>query len=169
MNKFRLLAGGLALWVLCDCSQHPQTSAKDNTNITVANHPEENLTVKSTQMPPESLAVESLIQQRELPFPLLKASELLPIKREKEVGEKVELSQNGTVKFKIQLGAEEDYKTALQKKNEFERKIGSTVEMLFESPYYKLRTGKYETKKEAEERRLELKGLGLDEMLVVKE
>jgi hypothetical protein len=59
-------------------------------------------------------------------------------------------------RFRIQVGAENDFDAAQEKKREYERKLGGTVDVVFDAPYYKLRWGYFETRQDAEDKILEI-------------
>jgi hypothetical protein len=65
-------------------------------------------------------------------------------------------ASSGKGRFRVQVGAENDFDAAQAKKKEFERKLGGTVDVVFDAPYYKLRWGFFETKQEAQDKILEL-------------
>jgi hypothetical protein len=62
----------------------------------------------------------------------------------------------GKGNFRIQVGAENDLDAAQSKKAEYEKLLGSPVDVIFDAPYYKLRWGYFETKQDAEDKLLEL-------------
>ncbi len=62
----------------------------------------------------------------------------------------------GKAKFRLQIGAESDVDAAQSKQAEYERKLGGSVDMVFDAPYYKLRWGYFETKQDAEDKILEI-------------
>ncbi|MDQ3002330.1 MAG: SPOR domain-containing protein, partial [Fibrobacterota bacterium] len=58
--------------------------------------------------------------------------------------------------FRIQVGAESDVDAAQAKKQEYEKLLGGTVDVVFDAPYYKLRWGFFDSKQDAEDKILEL-------------
>jgi septal ring-binding cell division protein DamX len=74
----------------------------------------------------------------------------------------------GRGNFRIQVGAESDVDAAQAKKQEYERTLGGTVDVVFDAPYYKLRWGYFDSKQEAEDKVLELSDLKI-QMFVVKQ
>jgi hypothetical protein len=62
----------------------------------------------------------------------------------------------GKGNFRIQVGAESDVDAAQAKKQEYEKLLGGTVDVVFDAPYYKLRWGFFDSKQDAEDKILEL-------------
>lgn len=65
-------------------------------------------------------------------------------------------AESGRGNFRLQIGAESDVDAAQAKKLELDRLLGGNVEVVFDPPYYKLRWGYFETKRDAEDKLLEL-------------
>jgi septal ring-binding cell division protein DamX len=74
----------------------------------------------------------------------------------------------GKGSFRIQVGAESDVDAAQAKKQEYEKVLGGTVDVVFDAPYYKLRWGYFDSKQDAEDKLLELSDLKI-QMFVVKQ
>lgn len=70
--------------------------------------------------------------------------------------------------FRIQVGAESNVDAAQAKKQEYEKALGGTVDVVFDAPYYKLRWGYFETRQDAEDKVLEMSDLKI-QMFVVKQ
>jgi cell division protein FtsN len=58
--------------------------------------------------------------------------------------------------WRIQVGALADLESAQARKRELDAKLGGSVELSFDAPYYKLRWGGFATKQEAEDKLLEM-------------
>lgn len=65
-------------------------------------------------------------------------------------------ASQGKGRFRIQVGAENDIDAAQAKKQEYERKLGGGVDVVFDAPYYKLRWGYFDTKQDADDKILEI-------------
>jgi hypothetical protein len=74
----------------------------------------------------------------------------------------------GRGNFRIQVGAESDVDAAQAKKQEYERALGGSVDVVFDAPYYKLRWGWFDSKQDAEDKVLEMSDLKI-QMFVVKQ
>jgi SPOR domain len=72
----------------------------------------------------------------------------------------------GRGRFRIQVGAENDIDAAQGKKAEYERKLGGTVDVVFDAPYYKLRWGYFETKQDADDKILEISEFNIQGFVV---
>jgi hypothetical protein len=70
-----------------------------------------------------------------------------------------EAANPGKGRFHIQISAETDFDAAQEKKKEYEKKLGSEVDVVFDAPYYKLRWGSFETRQAAEDRLLDISDL----------
>lgn len=96
--------------------------------------------------------LDKMLDSRPIAFAAVKsaapASAAVPSKTPAEAG--------GRGRFRIQVGAENDIDAAQSKKQEYERKLGGTVDVVFDAPYYKLRWGYFETKQDADDKILEL-------------
>ncbi len=75
-------------------------------------------------------------------------------------------SSSGKGKFHIQIGAESDMDAAQVKKANFEKQLGSNVNMVFDAPYYKLQWGNFNSKQDAEDKLLELSDLKIQGFVV---
>lgn len=58
--------------------------------------------------------------------------------------------------WRIQVAALADLESAQARKRELDAKLGSTVDLIFDAPYYKLRWGAFSSKQEAEDKLLEM-------------
>jgi cell division protein FtsN len=65
-------------------------------------------------------------------------------------------AEAGKGNFRLQIGAESDVDAAQAKKVELERLLGGNVDVVFDAPYYKLRWGYFDSKRDAEDKLLEL-------------
>jgi hypothetical protein len=65
-------------------------------------------------------------------------------------------ASQGKGRFRIQVGAENDIDAAQAKKQEYERKLGGGVDVVFDAPYYKLRWGYFDSKQDADDKILEI-------------
>lgn len=74
----------------------------------------------------------------------------------------------GKGNFRIQVGAESDVDAAQAKKQEYEKALGGTVDVVFDAPYYKLRWGYFDSRQDAEDKVLEMSDLKI-QMFVVKQ
>lgn len=74
----------------------------------------------------------------------------------------------GKGNFRIQIGAESDVDAAQAKKQEYQKALGGTVDVVFDAPYYKLRWGYFESRQDAEEKVLEMSDLKI-QMFVIKQ
>lgn len=72
----------------------------------------------------------------------------------------------GKGRFRIQVGAENDIDAAQSKKAEYERKLGGTVDVVFDAPYYKLRWGYFATKQDADDKILEISEFNIQGFVV---
>ena len=72
----------------------------------------------------------------------------------------------GKGNFRIQIGAESDVDAAQAKKAEYEKKLGGSVDMVFDAPYYKLRWGYFDSKQDAEDKILEISDLKIQGFVV---
>jgi hypothetical protein len=97
--------------------------------------------------------LDRLVDAKPINFPAVKtasaAGAASPIKAPAE-------PSAGKGRFRIQVGAENDIDAAQSKKAEYERKLGGTVDVVFDAPYYKLRWGYFETKQDADDKILEI-------------
>lgn len=57
--------------------------------------------------------------------------------------------------FQVQLGALSDLDSAQSRRTVLEQEVGGKIEVVFDPPYYKLRFGKFATKREAEDQLLD--------------
>lgn len=74
----------------------------------------------------------------------------------------------GKGNFRIQVGAESDVDAAQAKKQEYEKALGGSVDVVFDAPYYKLRWGYFDTRQDAEDKVLEMSDLKI-QMFVIKQ
>lgn len=74
----------------------------------------------------------------------------------------------GKGNFRIQVGAESDVDAAQAKKQEYEKALGGTVDVVFDAPYYKLRWGYFDSRQDAEDKVLEMSDLKI-QMFVIKQ
>lgn len=58
--------------------------------------------------------------------------------------------------WRIQVAALADLESAQARKRELDVKLGGTVDLIFDAPYYKLRWGAFASKQEAEDKLLEM-------------
>lgn len=58
--------------------------------------------------------------------------------------------------WRIQVAALADLEAAQARKRELDTKLGGTVDLIFDAPYYKLRWGAFASKQEAEDKLLEM-------------
>ena len=70
--------------------------------------------------------------------------------------------------FQVQIMATKILNDAEKEKKRIEETLGITVYLISESPFYKLRAGKFYTKKEAEELKTEMTEIGHKEAWIVK-
>ena len=83
-------------------------------------------------------------------------------------GKSTEPVSKGKGNFRIQLGAESDVDAAQAKKQEYEKALGGTVDVVFDAPYYKLRWGYFDSRQDAEDKVLEMSDLKI-QMFVIKQ
>lgn len=74
----------------------------------------------------------------------------------------------GKGNFRIQVGAESDVDAAQAKKQEYEKALGGSVDVVFDAPYYKLRWGYFDSRQDAEDKVLEMSDLKI-QMFVIKQ
>jgi hypothetical protein len=68
--------------------------------------------------------------------------------------------------YRIQLLTVADFETAQDKKYSLSRILGASVDILFDAPFYKLRYGRYSSKRKAQEKLLDIKDLGLQGFVI---
>ncbi len=97
--------------------------------------------------------LDQLVDARPMALPTVKMQSTAggagPVKAVAEVSQ-------GKGRFRIQVGAENDIDAAQVKKREYERKLGGSVDVVFDAPYYKLRWGYFDTKQDADDKILEI-------------
>jgi hypothetical protein len=59
-----------------------------------------------------------------------------------------------------------DFETAQEKKSSYRKMLGVPVQVLFDAPFYKLRTGRFPTKQQAREHLLDIQEMGLQGFIV---
>ncbi|MBF0430670.1 MAG: SPOR domain-containing protein [Fibrobacteria bacterium] len=68
--------------------------------------------------------------------------------------------------YQIQLLTVADFETAQNKRYSLSRMLGSHIRILFDAPFYKLRYGKFTSKKEAQEKLIDIREMGIQGFLV---
>ncbi|MDB5104728.1 MAG: Sporulation domain protein [Fibrobacteres bacterium] len=84
------------------------------------------------------------------------------------IAKAAEPASKGKGNFRLQVGAESDVDAAQAKKQEYEKLLGGSVDVVFDAPYYKLRWGYFDSRQDAEDKMLELSDLKI-QMFVVKQ
>lgn len=110
----------------------------------------------------EPSGLDSLLDARPIRLAAVKPVGLAGVSPSHEAPE----ASAGRGRFRVQVGAENDFDAAQAKKREFERKLGGTVDVVFDAPYYKLRWGFFETKQEAQDKILELTEMNIQGFVV---
>jgi hypothetical protein len=68
--------------------------------------------------------------------------------------------------YRIQVDALSNVDAAQARKAALERMLGTRIDMVFDAPYYKLRFGKFSSKREAEDKLVDLAGKNLQGFIV---
>ena len=76
------------------------------------------------------------------------------------------VSEPNTAVFQVQLGALSDMDSAQSRKTVLEQLVGGKIEVVFDPPYYKLRFGKFASKREAEDELLDLSQKNIEGFVV---
>jgi hypothetical protein len=97
--------------------------------------------------------LDRLVDAKPLPFPAVKTAASPGTAAAARTAPE---AATGKGRFRIQVGAENDIDAAQARKRELERTLGGTVDVVFDAPYYKLRWGYFETKRDADDKILEI-------------
>jgi hypothetical protein len=112
----------------------------------------------------ESTAVDSLLQGKEYKLPPLDSSY-----RTKTSGFKTSsgnAAQDREVGFAVQFDAIADFDAAQARRSDLQRRTGMSIQLVFDSPFYKLRAGNYSKKEDAEDQARQLSELNIQAFVV---
>jgi septal ring-binding cell division protein DamX len=92
--------------------------------------------------------LDTLLQGKEYKIPALKAS-----MRAQEVTESTPdpKAKTSNSEFTIQYDALADFDAAQNRRMDLQRRTGINIRLIFDSPFYKLRSGSYSNKEEADD------------------
>ncbi len=74
--------------------------------------------------------------------------------------------QASSSNYRIQLLTVAEFETAQAKRRAFSSQIGANVDIFFDAPFYKLRFGYFKSKREADEKLLDLMDMGLQGFVI---
>jgi len=109
-----------------------------------------------------------LLDAHPLPLPAIKpASAPVTDTATAKSPETAKPAQEGTeTVFQIQVDALSDIDAAQKRKAVLEAKLDVKIDLIFDAPYYKLRFGSFATRREAEDKLVELAGKNLQGFIV---
>ena len=158
----------LALLCLVFLLQHcspvpPQAESRtDGTNSPTLPAPEEGSLTKSRHNGTE---LDRMLDTKPITAPEIKAGSN-SVNSGSNPNSALPVASNKTGPWRIQAGALPDLEAAQNRKRALEQKLGGTVDLSFDPPYYKLKWGAFANRPEAEDKLLELSDIIRDGFIV---
>lgn len=116
---------------------------------------------------PQAVGLDTLLDARPHKLPAVKLTAARASEDPEKTGDgKVSAAGGPEGGFRIQVDALSDIDAAQARKSVLEIKLGVKIDMTFDAPYYKLRFGGFATRREAEDKLVELAGKNVQGFIV---